>query len=115
MKDRRTYRQFVEAHLKLVVFLPQIVDSRHGHSNRPLIDGADLVHLLLIFPTRTANIARRSLDELNIVLPNATRLPVHANRVEHKLVRLSDCLSGDSGGVVIKVVAAADVVEVDGE
>lgn len=110
-----THCEFVETHLKLVVLFPQVVDIRHRHRDGAMIDGANLVHLLLVFPARATDVARGALRKLDIVLPDASRVSVDADGIEYKLVRLCDCLSRHSGGVVGQVVSAPDVVQIYGK
>lgn len=90
-----------------------MVHSGHGHINGSVVDFAQLVHFLLVLPASAANLARSVLDELDVIQPDIARIPVNADIVNDELVRLGDCPPGLAGGIVVQIVAASDVVEVE--
>lgn len=75
---------------------------------------AQLVHLLLILPATASDLAWAALDELDVVLPQLTRVTVNANRSNHKVVGHAQDSARLPVGVVVQIVSSADVVEVYG-
>lgn len=73
------YRKFIQTHLKLIVFLPQSIDSLSGDAKSFLISLAKQVHLLLILPPRSADITGPRAYELDIIAPDRPRIFVHTN------------------------------------
>ena len=108
------YGDLVQAHLKLIIFLPQSVDIDHWDADRALIGLPELVHLLLILPGGSSDLSWCGLDKLNILLPDSSGFSIHSDVGQNEVVCLGNGGPSGSGNIVGKVVAAPDIVKIDG-
>jgi hypothetical protein len=77
-----------------------------------MVGFSELVHLLLVLPPSAANLTRAALDELDVIEPDRSRVPVHSNVVNDELVGLGNGAPSLASGIVGQIISPPDVVEI---
>ena len=81
------YRELVQSHLELIIFLPHGIDGLGRNADSTLVGLPEQVHLLLVLPSGTPDASWPGANELDVVGPDAAGVFVHADILNSKVIR----------------------------